>query len=100
MDHLRASLRWSRKVGAAQHVLNHLRDAGYRGDPTEAVTAFVVDYALETNSAGGTLFSMFRKEHLAFNLLRLTQSPKIHLLNRIATELSSGPGQADRLVGA
>ncbi|MGY4625583.1 aldo/keto reductase [Bradyrhizobium sp. USDA 4486] len=88
------------KVIAAQHVLNDLHDAGYRGDPTAVVTAFVVDYALATNSAGVTLFSMLRKDHLTFNLLRLAQSPKLHVLNRIATELSSGPRQADRLVGA
>lgn len=60
---------------------------GYRGDLTEIAAAFVVDYALATNSAGVTLFSMFRKEHLAFNLHRLTQLPALHQLNRIAAEL-------------
>ncbi|WP_342731455.1 aldo/keto reductase [Bradyrhizobium sp. B117] len=88
------------KVSATPCLLKHLHDAGYRGSPAEVVVAFVVDYALATNSAGVALFSMLRKEHLAFNLLRLTQSPKLHLLNRVATELSGAPRRADRLIGA
>ena len=71
---------------------------GYRGDLTEIAAAFVVDYALATNSAGVSLFSMFRKEHLAFNLRRSAQIPALHQLNRIAAELSNGPRQTERLV--
>lgn len=79
------------RIGARQQSLNDLMELGYRGDLTEIAAAFVVDYALAANSAGVTLFSMFRKEHLAFNLLRSTQVSALHLLNRIAAELSREP---------
>ncbi|MCP3398643.1 aldo/keto reductase [Bradyrhizobium sp. CCGB20] len=88
------------RLGSEKEVLSGLYEMGYRGDLTEIAAAFVVDYALATNSAGVTLFSMFRKEHLAFNLHRLTQLPALHQLNRIAAELSNEPRQAERLLGA
>lgn len=79
------------KIEAARHVLEHLHEMGYQGEPAQVVPAFVVDYALATNSEGITLFSMFRKEHLAFNLRRLAQLPTLHRLNCIASELSIEP---------
>ena len=85
------------KVSGMQHVLKHLHEIGYRGEPAEIFAAFVVDYALATNAAGVTLFSMIRKEHLAFNLLRLTRSPKLNLVNRIAVELRHAAAAASAL---
>ncbi|MCP3369501.1 aldo/keto reductase [Bradyrhizobium cajani] len=85
------------RIGARQRVLNDLHELGYRGDLSEIAIAFVVDYALASNSAGVTLFSMFRKKHLAFNLLRLAQAPAFHPLNRIASELSGE--QTQRIIG-
>jgi aryl-alcohol dehydrogenase-like predicted oxidoreductase len=52
-----------------------LRDEGYRGNAQDAAAAFLADYALATNCAGITLFSMFKKEHLDFNLRRLERLP-------------------------
>lgn len=76
-------------IGAKKEILNGLYEMGYRGDLTEIAAAFVVDYALATNSAGVTLFSMFRKDHLGFNLRRLTRLPALHQLNRISVEISN-----------
>ncbi|WP_441268505.1 aldo/keto reductase [Bradyrhizobium sp. 215_C5_N1_1] len=86
------------RLGSEKEILSGLYEMGYRGDLTEIAAAFVVDYALATNSAGISLFSMFRKEHLAFNLRRSAQIPALHQLNRIAAELSNGPRQTERLV--
>lgn len=55
--------------------LQVLREAGYRGSSEEIAAAFLADYALATNRHGITLFSMFKKEHLEFNLRRLEQMP-------------------------
>lgn len=55
--------------------LQMLRDEGYRGKVEDAAAAFLADYALATNGAGITLFSMFKKEHLDFNLRRLEGLP-------------------------
>lgn len=87
------------RIGASRRLLNDLNELGYRGEPAKIAAAFVVDYALAANSAGVTLFSMFRKEHLAFNLLRSTQVPALHLLTRIAAELSREPWQAHQSMG-
>jgi aryl-alcohol dehydrogenase-like predicted oxidoreductase len=66
--------------------LQMLRDEGYRGSTEAAAAAFLADYALATNTAGITLFSMFKKEHLDFNLRRLEQLPaKAHLENLAQT---------------
>ncbi|MGY4374603.1 hypothetical protein ACVWZ3_002242 [Bradyrhizobium sp. i1.3.6] len=86
------------RLGSEKEILNGLYEMGYRGDLTEIAAAFVVDYALATNSTGVSLFSMFRKEHLAFNLRRSAQIPALHQLNRIVAELSNGPRQTERLV--
>lgn len=87
------------RIGASRRLLNDLNELGYRGELAKIAAAFVVDYALAANSAGVTLFSMFRKEHLAFNLLRSTQVPALHLLTRIAAELSRAPWQAHQSMG-
>jgi aryl-alcohol dehydrogenase-like predicted oxidoreductase len=60
--------------------LHKLRDEGYSGNTEEIAAAFLADYALATNRAGITLFSMLKKEHLDFNLRRLEQVPgKAHM---------------------
>ncbi|WP_314957574.1 aldo/keto reductase [Bradyrhizobium cosmicum] len=85
-------------INAKNGILNGLHEMGYRGAPIEVAAAFVVDYAVATNSAGITLFSMFRKDHLAFNTHRLTQRPPpLHQLNRIAAELSNELRKTDRI---
>jgi aryl-alcohol dehydrogenase-like predicted oxidoreductase len=43
--------------------LQILRDEGYQGNTKQAAAAFLADYALSTNRAGITLFSMLKKEH-------------------------------------
>ncbi|MCK1655244.1 aldo/keto reductase [Bradyrhizobium sp. 149] len=87
------------KIGSDREILNALCEMGYQGDFTEIAAAFIVDYALATNSAGVTLFSMFRKEHLVFNLLRLAQAPMLHQLKRLAAAFSNGPRQTERMCG-
>jgi aryl-alcohol dehydrogenase-like predicted oxidoreductase len=64
-----------------------LRDAGYRGSSEEIAAAFLADYALATNEGGITLFSMFKNEHLAFNLHRLEQMPAKARLQELAKGL-------------
>ena len=64
-----------------------LRDAGYRGSSEEIAAAFLADYALATNEGGITLFSMFKNEHLAFNLRRLEQMPAKVRLQELAKGL-------------
>jgi aryl-alcohol dehydrogenase-like predicted oxidoreductase len=65
--------------------LGILRDEGYGGE--EAAAAFLADYALATNSNGITLFSMFKKEHLDFNLGRLKRLPSKDRMERLARAL-------------
>lgn len=85
------------RIGTKKDILNGLYEMGYRGAPIEVAAAFVVDYAVATNSAGVTLFSMLRKDHLAFNMHRLTQRPALDQLNRIAAELSNELRKTDRM---
>jgi aryl-alcohol dehydrogenase-like predicted oxidoreductase len=67
--------------------LHVLREAGYRGSSEEIAAAFLADYALATNRAGITLFSMFKKEHLEFNLRRLEQVPAKARMQQLAKGL-------------
>jgi aryl-alcohol dehydrogenase-like predicted oxidoreductase len=67
--------------------LQMLWDEGYRGNTEEAAAAFLADYALATNRAGITLFSMFKKEHLDFNLRRLEKVPAKARMEKIARAL-------------
>jgi aryl-alcohol dehydrogenase-like predicted oxidoreductase len=76
------------RINAQKEILSGLHEVGYRGNLTEIAAAFLVDYAFATNSAGVTLFSMFQKEHLDFNLLRLKSHPTLEQLNFIAAALS------------
>ena len=76
------------RINARKEALNGLHEVGYRGSLTEKVAAFLADYAFATNSAGVTLFSMFQKEHLDFNLLRLGRHPTPDQLNSIVAALS------------
>ena len=76
------------RINARKEVLDGLHEVGYRGSLTEKVAAFLADYAFATNSAGVTLFSMFQKEHLDFNLLRLKRHPTPDQLNSIVAALS------------
>ena len=76
------------RINAQTEILSALHELGYRGNLTEIAAAFLVDYAFATNSAGVTLFSMFQKEHLDFNLLRLNNHPTLEQLNSIVAALS------------
>ena len=67
--------------------LRMLRDEGYSGKTEEAAAALLADYALATNRAGITLFSMLKKEHLDFNLRRLEQLPAKARMEKIAQAL-------------
>jgi hypothetical protein len=76
------------RINAQKEVQSSLHEVGYRGNLTENAAAFLVDYAFATNSAGVTLFSMFQKEHLDFNVLRLKRHPTPDQLNSIIAALS------------
>lgn len=58
---------------------------------SEIAAAFLVDYAFATNSAGVTLFSMFQKEHLDFNLRRLENNPTSQQLHPVVALLRANP---------
>ena len=64
-----------------------LRDEGYSGNTEVVAAAFLADYALATNRAGITLFSMLRKEHLEFNLRRLELVPAKTRMEKLAAAL-------------
>ena len=57
------------------------------GISRQAAAAFLADYALATNRAGITLFSMLKKEHLDFNLRRLEQLPAKARMEKLAQAL-------------
>jgi aryl-alcohol dehydrogenase-like predicted oxidoreductase len=65
-------------------ILQMLRDEGYSGNIEATAAAFLADYALATNRAGVTLFSMLKKEHLDFNLGRLEQVPEKARMEKLA----------------
>jgi aryl-alcohol dehydrogenase-like predicted oxidoreductase len=67
--------------------LKMLQDEGYRGNANAVAAAFLADYALATNRAGITLFSMYKKEHLDFNLRRLEQLPEKARIKKLAQAL-------------
>jgi hypothetical protein len=67
--------------------LQILREAGYVGSSGEIAAAFLADYALDTNRAGITLFSMLKKEHLEFNLRRLEEMPEKARMQELAKAL-------------
>ncbi|MDB5619671.1 aldo/keto reductase [Tardiphaga sp.] len=85
------------RINAQKEILVALDELGYRGSPTEIAAAFLADYAFATNSAGVTLISMFQKEHLDFNLLRLKSHPTPERLNSIVAALEVGA--TDRSTG-
>jgi aryl-alcohol dehydrogenase-like predicted oxidoreductase len=76
------------RLDAQKEIPIALREFGYRGNLTEIAAAFLVDYAFASNSAGVTLFSMFQKEHLDFNLSRLKSHPPLEQLNSIVAALA------------
>ena len=67
--------------------LQMLRDEGYSGNIEAIAAAFLADYALATNRAGITLFSMLTKEHLDFNLRRLERVPEKARMEKLAQTL-------------
>lgn len=77
-------------LNAQKEILAALGDLGYRGSPTDVAVSFLADYAFAANSAGVTLVSMFKKEHLDFNLLRLKNHPTPERLNAIVAALAMG----------
>ncbi|MFB9261792.1 aldo/keto reductase [Bradyrhizobium erythrophlei] len=82
-------------LNAQQQIASALHDYGYRGNLTEIATAFLADYAFATNPAGITLFSMFQREHLDFNLRRLGNHPTRKQLDPIVAALVEGMRRAD-----
>jgi len=75
------------KFNAQKEILVALGDLGYRGSPREIAVSFLADYAFASNSAGITLVSMFKKEHLDFNLRRLKNDPTAERLNAVIAAL-------------
>jgi aryl-alcohol dehydrogenase-like predicted oxidoreductase len=64
-----------------------LWDEGYSGNTQEVAAAFLADYALATNGTGISLFSMFKKQHLDFNLRRLEKVPAKARVEKIVQAL-------------
>jgi len=81
------------RIGGQKEILSAFRELGYQGNLTEIASSFLADYAFATNSAGVTLFSMFSKEHLDFNLRRLKSHPALSSLNSIVALLSVEAGR-------
>src|ERR1700730_8167018 len=77
------------RINGQKEILSALHELGYRGNLTEIAAAFLVDYAFATNSAGVSLFSMLKKGHLDFNLLRLRSHPTLEQLDPVVAALSS-----------
>jgi aryl-alcohol dehydrogenase-like predicted oxidoreductase len=68
-------------------LLKMLFELNYQGSNLDIATAFLADYALASNSNGITLLSMFKREHLSFNLVRAEQRPSINQLNLVLAAL-------------
>jgi aryl-alcohol dehydrogenase-like predicted oxidoreductase len=68
--------------------------AGYRDKPQRAAAAFLLDFALATNPDGVVLLSMYDPEHFAFNLTRLTASPPLETVLKLANLLAVPEGFA------
>jgi aryl-alcohol dehydrogenase-like predicted oxidoreductase len=81
--------RISARINARKEILVALEELGYRGSPTKIAAEFLADYAFATNSAGITLISMFQKEHLDFNLLRLKSHLTPEQLSLIVSALEA-----------
>jgi aryl-alcohol dehydrogenase-like predicted oxidoreductase len=82
------------RMNAQRRIPDALDELGYRGNPTEIAAAFLADYAFATNSAGVTLFSMFQKEHLDFNLRRLENHPTPDQLHSVVALLQANAADA------
>jgi hypothetical protein len=63
--------------------------AGYRDAPRMAAAAFLLDFALASNSDGVVLLSMYQPQHFSFNLSRLTTSPPTGVVLDLASRLVS-----------
>ena len=63
--------------------------AGYRDPPRKAAAAFLLDFALASNSDGVVLLSMYQPQHFSFNLSRLTTSPPTEVVLDLASRLVS-----------
>jgi aryl-alcohol dehydrogenase-like predicted oxidoreductase len=63
--------------------------AGYRDAPRMAAAAFLLDFALASNSDGVVLLSMYQSQHFRFNLSRLTTSPPAEVVLDLASRLVS-----------
>lgn len=61
--------------------------AGYRDTPQKAAAAFLLDFALASNPDGVVLVSMLQRQHLSFNLCRLTTSPPAEIVLDLASRL-------------
>jgi hypothetical protein len=58
-----------------------LADLGFTGSSNEIAAAALIDFALSNNTSGVVLASMFRAEHLAFNIDRANRSPNPELVS-------------------
>jgi aryl-alcohol dehydrogenase-like predicted oxidoreductase len=62
--------------------------AGYRGSVSDIARTLLIDYGLATNPSGVLLISMYKPEHLSFNLSRLTAGSNskavLSLVDRLA----------------
>jgi aryl-alcohol dehydrogenase-like predicted oxidoreductase len=65
---------------------------GYCGTSKNAAAAFLLDFALASNSEGVILLSMYEQQHFSFNIGRLTASPPPEVVLNLANHIN--PPQA------
>lgn len=68
-------------VIADEALRTKLADQGFNGSASEVAAAALMDFALSNNTSGVVLASMFRPEHLAFNIDRANRSPNLELVS-------------------
>ncbi|MGH1559638.1 hypothetical protein ACRAWD_22105 [Caulobacter segnis] len=68
-------------VTADEALRTKLTELGFTGSAGEVAAAALIDFALSNNTGGVVLASMFRPEHLAFNIDRASRSPNPELVS-------------------
>lgn len=76
-------------LSSHEQILQALVELGNPGSPAEVAAAFLANYAFATNTNGVTLFSMFGKDHLDFNLLHSADHPAQEPLETAAAMLEA-----------
>jgi aryl-alcohol dehydrogenase-like predicted oxidoreductase len=61
--------------------------SGYCGTPRESAVAFLLDFALASNTEGVVLLSMYKPSHLDFDIGRLKTSPASEVVLDLASRL-------------